>query len=219
MASNKPAGTYTLQFWAGKTGYTGSATVTRTIVVPPSALPDLTVTAVTGANASVGGAMSLSATIRNLGSGASTGPTIQFYLATAQDFFGTEYPVCNLIVGTYAAGASRLEQTSCLVPSSVPAGNYYVLALVDGPGAISETSENNNLGSSISQYAINAGTLTISNITPAGPTTVNPGGSATHSITVQDNTGAAVSGATVNVIDPAGPVDGIATTNGSGVAT
>ncbi len=42
------------------------------------------------------------------------------------------------------AGASSAGSTSVIIPSSIAAGTYYIIALADDGNAVAETNETNN---------------------------------------------------------------------------
>jgi hypothetical protein len=127
----------------------------------PAPNPDLTVTSVTSspANPLESDSITLSATVKNIGT-ATAGPTnVNFYFDTTK--------VGTAALASLAAGASATVSTN-IGPQL--AGQYALSAVVDQPSVIVEQSESNNTGS--------GGTLTVSPIQSADlvvTTSTSPG--------------------------------------------
>ncbi len=112
---------------------------------------DLTVSALSspaiGGNVDRGGSITISATVANGGSTATTATTIpvSFYLSTdnvittADKFIGSSGVLSQL-----AAGGSTTLTKTLNIPTTLAPGHYYIGAIVDAPNAQPETVENNN---------------------------------------------------------------------------
>lgn len=116
---------------------------------PLAGKPDLTVTSVSFSPASgkAGQNLSVTLTIKNQGSAASGNFSNRISLASSR--YGTNYSLGNFAMNSLAASASfTFTITSNAIPSSAPAGSYWVTVFTDGLQQIAETDENNNIGSS-----------------------------------------------------------------------
>jgi uncharacterized protein (TIGR03437 family) len=114
---------------------------------PLLALPDLTVTSLlTAANAPVGGSLSVSeAIVRNNGTAASGLFRVAFYFSTdatitTSDVLST---VCLFGAGL-AAGATADCKDDIPVPSTLPAGTYFIGVIADYQSLVAESDETNN---------------------------------------------------------------------------
>lgn len=115
--------------------------------------PDLVVTSLyTSTNAVQGGAIYVSATVRNLGFAdlnTSTSFDIAYYLSantvfdTGDTLLGAQTIAGGLTVGSYSSYAP----TNVNIPVATPNGNYHILAKVNATGAASEYSTANNVSS------------------------------------------------------------------------
>ncbi len=84
-------------------------------------------------------------TLSNSGNTFLSNVTIGYYLSADSVFnVGDTYLSSNYI-GYLYAGNSSYDYPSFLIPSEVPAGNYYVLAVADYSNLISESDEDNNV--------------------------------------------------------------------------
>ncbi len=141
---------------------------------------DLTVTAVSfsPSSANIGQGLTVNFTVVNQGGSASGSFGNRISLATSQ--WGTTYSLGNYSMGSLAAGQSQsVTITTDPIPSSVSCpGNYYVTVFADGFQAISESNDNNNIGSSTpSMISVScpAPTQYTLNINTNGQGTTNPG--------------------------------------------
>lgn len=121
--------------------------------------PDLRVISVIGQPSPVGQPVSVSTVIMNSGAGNADASTLRFILGGRQDMSGTNYLLCDRTVTAHASGQLLGVQATCTIPNTVPIGNYFVHAQVDANDAVSETSEQNNVGVSAVAYSVSA-TLT-----------------------------------------------------------
>jgi subtilase family serine protease len=106
---------------------------------------DLVVTSVlTSSPAMAGGSITVTDSTRNQGAAPVGESTTVFYLSVNTVHDATDQFLGNRTVGALAASATSTVQTQLLVPTGTEAGAYYVIAIADANGAISESLENNN---------------------------------------------------------------------------
>ncbi|MEM4217369.1 MAG: clostripain-related cysteine peptidase [Candidatus Methanomethylicaceae archaeon] len=139
------------------------------ITIQP-ALPDLVVTYLSGpSTGQIGGQIAVQATVRNQGYSAAGPFRLGFYfstdsLITSGDVFSGWY--CSF------SGLNSSSSTSCSgnigVPASLSPGTYYLGAIVDDLGQVSEGDENNNA------RAADTGPITILSPTPTWTPTPTP---------------------------------------------
>ena len=204
VPSAKPVGSYDISFSASKTGYTSSSTVSRTVTVAQSAQPTLTATVLPAGSVTMspGQSQTYTVTVMDGGGSAVSGATVRWIDNLAgRDFQGI----------TNANGVLSYQTT---VPSSKPVGTYSVSFTASKTGYTSS----NAVIRTVTVNQVPQPTLTTT-ILPAGAVTLGVGQSQTYTITVVDGSGAAIAGATVNVIDPVGTSDGAKTTDASGTAS
>jgi hypothetical protein len=123
-----------------------AASNTFTIVIQPAG-PDLVVIALsTAVSGIVGGTMQTSLTVLNQGPVPGGGFRVGFYLSSDLDI--TTADVFTTSVCPFPAGLRGGGTGSCVGAVSIPAtlapGTYYLGAIVDDLGAVSEMSESNN---------------------------------------------------------------------------
>ena len=121
------------------TGNNCSSAVTVAVVAPP---PDLVVESPSVSNSSplTGASFTLSATVRNQGSGPSAATTLRYYRSTDATISGTDTQVDADAVGSLAASGTSDESIGLTAPASV--GTYYYGACVDAVTGESDTSNN-----------------------------------------------------------------------------
>ena len=106
---------------------------------------DLTVTAASApATAFTGDAVTLSATVTNLGTTPAGTSTLYFFLASNPAVTGSYVLVGTAPVAALAGGATQVVSGSFALPVTLPPGIYSLVAFADGPNAIIETDELNN---------------------------------------------------------------------------
>ena len=112
----------------------------------PVPIPDLTVTSASApASARAGDSIELSFTTKNAGK-ASAGPfKVKFYLSTSAK--GTEIYLGSCSFSSLNPGSSSSKSITASIPASVTPRKYYVTAYADADKQISESNENNNMGS------------------------------------------------------------------------
>jgi len=128
-----------------------ATTVTRTMtttITEQQSLPDLTVRDVVFSPQNVvqGGSLTVSWTEANIGGGNAGPYKVGVYLGISE--YGRDYLLASLNRDGLAAGGSRSYTQAFTIPSDVPAGSYYVTVFIDDLRAVSETNEDNNIGSS-----------------------------------------------------------------------
>ena len=109
---------------------------------PPPSTPDLVVGSPSVSNSSplTGASFTLSATVRNQGSGPSAATTLRYYRSTDATISGTDTEVGTDAVGSLAASGTSDESIGLTAPSSP--GTYYYGACVDDVTGESDTSNN-----------------------------------------------------------------------------
>lgn len=123
-------------------GAPSSATVT---IASDDLAPDLVVSAlaapaVTGA----GLTLDITDTTANQGPGAAAAATTRFYLSVDLIIDARDIPLGDRGIGTLAAGTASAGVTTVTVPSSTPAGSYFLMALADADKVVPEREEGNN---------------------------------------------------------------------------
>jgi thermitase len=108
--------------------------------------PDLTVTSVTApATAGAGSDVVVSDTTANQGTGPALASTTGFYLSLNTILDASDVLLASRTVPPLAAGATSVLATTVHLPPSTAPGTYFVLAKADHDGAVTESSETNNL--------------------------------------------------------------------------
>ena len=116
------------------------------LLSPPSSLPDLVMTSLTGpTSATVGGSITVSAQVRNQGT-AGAGPfRVELLLSTDSTITWGDLDTgrgCSF--DGLAAGAQATCSGSVSLPSSVTPGTYHLGVMADYLGAVIESSDSNN---------------------------------------------------------------------------
>jgi trimeric autotransporter adhesin len=88
--------------------------------------------------------VSIADTTSNQGGATPTASATSFYLSANLVLDASDVLMGSRAVPPLAAGAAHSRSTSVIVPSSTPAGAYYVFAKTDAGDAISESVETNN---------------------------------------------------------------------------
>jgi subtilase family serine protease len=126
-------------------GTPASATVT---IISDDVAPDLQVTALNGPPAGgAGGAISVTDTTANRGSGAAPPTVTSFYLSTNFVVDAADTFIGSRAVPELPPDGSHQATTSLHLPDTVVAGTYQLLAKADGANAVGETNEINNIRS------------------------------------------------------------------------
>jgi subtilase family serine protease len=204
IPSTTPAGRYFLLACADDTLVVQESDETNNCrassgTVQVSSSWDLQTTALTDppATVTIGGVVSVTETVQNVGSATAAASTSRYYLSL--DTVKNTGDV--LLTGTrsvpgLAAGATSSGTVSATVPSTTAAGTYFLLACADDTAQVTETDETNNCRSSATALQVVATTARLATTDlSAPPATVAPGGSFSLTDTVQNlgNTTAAAS--------------------------
>ncbi|HFD92448.1 MAG TPA: hypothetical protein ENJ22_04095 [Gammaproteobacteria bacterium] len=157
-----------------------------TITVLP--IPDLTVTAVSGdPSAVIGASTNVSNTIFVADAGVSN-VGVDFYLSTDQNITDTDIFLGSRTIASLSANQSDSSVTAVTIPASVTQGVYYLGAIVDGAGNITESDETNNALAASSTISIGSASgdpdLIVSDVT--GPASASRGSAISVSTTVEN---------------------------------
>lgn len=119
-------------------------TMTRSVAVGP----DLTISSVSVAfTVTAGSTVSVTDIVLNQGGDASPATTTRFFLSTNVSFDASDVELTvSRAVPALAAGASSTGATLVTIPAGTAPTYYYVIALADADGVVSEAQENNNTG-------------------------------------------------------------------------
>jgi len=148
-----PAGAYFLiacadvNQQATESNETNNCLASTTTVTVAQARPDLRVTAVTNPPASITQTQSFNVTdtTRNDGLAAAPATATGYYLSTDTTFHSTDHALTGTrAVADLAAIAQNAGSTSVTVPTTVPAGAYFLIACADDAKAVVESNEANN---------------------------------------------------------------------------
>ena len=117
--------------------------------------PDLAVTAMTvPLTAGAGTAMTITATVKNQGGGSVGTSVTRFFLSSNAAWDASDAVLDgSLGVSPLSPGASVSGTATDAIPAGIAAGSYYVLAMADGDGAVTETQEANNTAARLLQMA------------------------------------------------------------------
>jgi subtilase family serine protease len=154
--------------------------------------PDLVMTDVTpnAGTVNAGATLSVSNTVENTGAVSAGNFSIAFRLSPNTIYGDGDDVVITTArsVSSLAAGASNAATTNLTIPSTIPAGTYYVCAMADSGGTVIETNENNNTFCSSIQVTVPLPDLIISAISTSA-TTVAKGANFSLSNTVLNQGG------------------------------
>jgi subtilase family serine protease len=107
--------------------------------------PDFIVSAVTGpASAVAGTSFSASDTTRNQGVDTAPASATVFYLSSNSTLDAADVVIGSRNVSPLAPGLSETGPATLTIPSTWPAGSYYIIAKSDGGDDIAEAQETNN---------------------------------------------------------------------------
>ena len=106
--------------------------------------PDLTIASLTvPRQATAGATIAIADQTKNVG--AAAGDTITYlYLSSNFTLDASDVLLGTRAIGPLATGAVSAGTTSVTVPGGMVTGHYYVFAVADGAGSISEAVETNN---------------------------------------------------------------------------
>ena len=117
-----------------------------------------------------GQSIALAATVRNVGGVPAGTTTLSFYWSTDTVFTSADTPLCEVAVPSLVAdSSSALSATTCAVPASATAGDYYVGACVDTQSEESRTDNNCSAGVAVGidnfDWIVVAGSVSIDDAT------------------------------------------------------
>ncbi|MBU5611323.1 CARDB domain-containing protein [Geomonas azotofigens] len=148
---------------------------------------DLQVSAVTGSIS--GGVLTYSLTVKNAGSTAAAYSNTGLYLSTDTTASSADYLVVKVATPPLAAGAATVLTGSVVLTSSTPVGSFYLAALADVMGVVTESDESNNgtIGSPVqvrNDLTVTAVSGTLANGVLSYSVTVNNSGNGNPNVPV-----------------------------------
>jgi alpha-tubulin suppressor-like RCC1 family protein/subtilase family serine protease len=154
-----------------------------------SSLSDLIISALSTATTAIapGKNLSLFNTVKNQGTASPGSSVAAFHLSNNTTYGdGDDIPFAfTRSVDGLAAGASSSATNTLTIPATTPLGNYYICAMADSGGAVTESDETNNSLCTASTIQITLSDLIMTTVTPNAPT-VNQGGTLSVTDTVQN---------------------------------
>lgn len=122
-----------------------------------------------------GNSISFSSTIFNTGNSAATNSNVGYYLSTDTVFDASD-TYLNYSSGSSLGGGSGAQKSAtAVIPTSVAAGNYYILFFADYSYMVTESNENNNVKyyavtvvSPVVDLFIQTPSLSVSSVVPGG---------------------------------------------------
>jgi subtilase family serine protease len=154
--------------------------------------PDLTMTAVSGpASAATGSSITVSNTVSaNASGGIPPGFYVGIYLSADNVITSSDIFIGYRYVSGLTPGASSTADTTITIPTTVPAGTYYIGVIADYNNVVKESDETNN-GLAGNQIAILGPDLTMTTV--SGPASAARGGTITVSDTATNIGGSSAS--------------------------
>ena len=143
-ASFSQRGAYVLRLTANDGAFFPSDDIK--ITVNPTTDPDLIIASLSIAPKKIkaGATISVSDTVKNVGTGPTGTSTIGFFLSTNKFFDAADVFLGSRAVPSLAAAGKNSGATSIPIPSGTAPGNYYVLGVADSGGVAVEKKEDNN---------------------------------------------------------------------------
>ncbi|GFE68311.1 CARDB domain-containing protein [Chroococcus sp. FPU101] len=116
------------------------------IIASSNDQPDLVITPIIGnLVANQGENLNLSYTIENQGSVNAEPSTTKFYLSTDTTFDNSDVLLGSDSVASLASGTTRTQGVTLPISSNFNLGTYYLFAITDSEGVVTEIDENNNI--------------------------------------------------------------------------
>ena len=127
---------------SGETDTTNNCSSAVVVTIGAASAPDLVVDTPTldGSSPDTGGSFTLSATVRNQGSGSSGSTTLRYYRSTDSTISTSDTQVNTTSVNGLSVSGSSIEWVGVTAPSTV--GSYYYGVCVDGVTGESDTTNN-----------------------------------------------------------------------------
>ena len=119
-------------------------------------LPDLTVTTLTiPATGATGRPLAITNTVKNIGAATAGASTVRFYLSSDAALDAGDVLLGSRAVGMLPPGASSAAVTTLTIPADTSApASYFVIAVADALGQVTETDETNNTAASAAAVAV-----------------------------------------------------------------
>ena len=179
---------------SGGDGYTVGTPATATVTIvsddtappPPSDLDlvvsDLSATPLTMV---LGGQIDVSVTTANQGTDRAENSFTRLVLSTDTVIDDTDKKIGYAQVGALAAGTDRLQVRNIAIPTDIAAGTYYLGAIADRSGRVTETDESNNtrLGPALTLVQQVSGVDLVVSALTGTPQTVAAGDTVSVSVT------------------------------------
>ncbi|MHC1773954.1 MAG: CARDB domain-containing protein [Lentimicrobium sp.] len=180
-------------FWF-TTEYIGTSSARKTRIASfqvgaAPATPDLVVQspAVSPASVLSGATTTASCTVYNQGGAAAVASSLKYYLSTDNAYGTGDVLLATDAVVALNASASVAVSEVVTIPSSTAAGSYYILFVADANAQVTESNENNNVGSAALTVTSASGSPDLIVLYPAAsPTALTAGQTTTASCTVQN---------------------------------
>jgi hypothetical protein len=140
--------------------------------------PDLTVSALSApAKVAPGGALTANATVANGGTATAGASRLGFYLSTDATCTTGDTFLGSRAVPALAAGGSSAGGSGLTVPAATALGSYYLCAIADDLGAVTESSEANNTRNSALSVVSATPTISlkVNGLHPTPPIVHTPG--------------------------------------------
>jgi Peptidase family M23/Divergent InlB B-repeat domain/CARDB len=156
-------------------------------------LPDLAVTVFTApSTGAIGGQITVSATVANVGAGSVGAYRLGFYLSTDTTITTSDTYLNACDMAALAAGASQTCTGPITIPSSLFPGTYYLGVFADDLGSVGESSRSNN--TAYSQITLSGPTYTVAvSASPSAGGTVSGDGTfaagSSRTVTATANSG------------------------------
>ena len=180
-------------FWF-TTEYIGAASARKTRIASfqvgaAPATPDLVVQspAVSPTSVLSGATTTASCTVYNQGGASAGASNLKYYLSSDNAYGTGDVLLATDAVSALNASASAPVSEVVTIPSSTAAGNYYILFEADADAQVTESNENNNVGSAALTVTSASGSPDLIVLYPAAsPTALTAGQTTTASCTVQN---------------------------------
>jgi uncharacterized protein YkwD len=160
----------------GIDGENNGAYRTGQLVVAEPPEPDLVVTAVSApSSATPGSSVMVSMSVKNEGESIALYSYTSLYLSADPTVDSGDTYLGRVYTSTLSGGSARTVSSMVTIPSGTGTGIYYLCAVADGTGRISEEDEQNNTGLTSIIVQGSSQTTPLPTMTPV-PTTPLPGG-------------------------------------------
>ena len=170
---------------SGESNTANNCSVGRAVAVRTGGNPDLVVS-VTASPATINarGTITLSATVRNSGNGASTSTTLRYYRSSTSTISASDTELDTDFVSSISAGSSGSESASVTGHNS---GTMYYGACVDSVSGESSTTNNCSVGRAVTVSGGGGGGNITFDSMSINPTTISSGGNITITMGVTNS--------------------------------